>query len=434
MSADLPALPSTPGAAPVGNPAVNEPILPAPSARKKVLLVDDDADLLSIRKRRLQADGYTVHAVDSSAIAMDAIDLFQPDVIVLDLIMPVISGETLLKQVRDDERFRAIKIIVNTAKSFECDQRHCLESGADAFLPKPAEHNALTNVIGRLLRNEVTVTFWGTRGSIPRPGKDTLKFGGNTPCVSVELSDDRLFLFDAGTGIVNLGRALVSASRQYKFNLFISHPHWDHIQGLPFFQPLYVRGNEMVIHGTSHGRLSLREVISGQMDSLYFPVTIKEYASRVYFKELEEGDYEVDKTPLSTIHLNHPGRTLGYRLGNGKGKTVAYITDNEILPEGDEHNRRRLATFLSGVDVLIHDATYFDEEYPSRARWGHSALTEVLKLAEKARVKRLYLFHHDPAHDDEAVERKEAFGRRYFEERNSDTHCSAAREGVSVRL
>lgn len=410
-------------------------MVPLPlAAPRKILLVDDDSDLLSIRELRLQADGYVVKAVNNSATAMDAIASFQPDLIILDLIMPALSGETLLKQVRQDECFRKIKIIVNTGKSFECDERRCLDSGADGYLAKPAEHDALIGLIRKLLRDEVTVTFWGTRGSIPRPGEDTLRFGGNTPCVSVELSNNRLFIFDAGTGIVGLGRTLMATKKHFKFNLFISHPHWDHIQGLPFFQPLFQQGNEMVIHGTSHGKQSLREVISGQMDSLYFPITIKEYASRVYFKELEEGDYEVEKLPLSTINLIHPGRTLGYRLGSGSGKSVAYITDNEIFPEGDRHNRRRLAAFLSGVDVLIHDATYFDEEYPAHAKWGHSALSEVLKLAEEARVKQLYLFHHDPAHDDEAVNRKEIFGQRFFEQRKSDIQCSAAREGVSVTL
>lgn len=400
--------------------------------RKKILLIDDDDDLLSIRKLRLQTEGYAVKTVNRSTLAMDAIAAFQPDLVILDLIMPDIPGETLLEQVRRDAGLKATKIIVNSAKNFEHDQRHCLESGADAYLAKPAEHDALVNLIRKLLRGEVTVTFWGTRGSIPRPGKDTLKFGGNTPCVSVELSDNRLFIFDAGTGIVELGRSLMSTKKQYKFNLFISHPHWDHIQGLPFFRPVYRQGNEMVIHGTSHGKQSLREVISGQMDCLYFPVTIKEYASRVYFRELEEGDYEIEKLTLSTINLNHPGRTLGYRLHSGNGKSVAYITDNEIFPEGDQHNRRRLAAFLSGVDVLVHDATYFDEEYPAHARWGHSALSEVLALAEEARVKRLYLFHHDPSHDDEAVGRKEQFGIRYLEKRSSGIHCAAAREGVSV--
>jgi len=417
-----------------GETAVNElEVLPL-SAQKRVLLVDDDADLLSIRRLRLQAEGYAVKTVDSSAVAMEAVGSFRPDLIVLDLIMPGLSGETLLAQIREHECFKAIKIIVNSGKSFECDQKLSLEWGADAYLAKPSEHDALLNLISKLLRDEVTVRFWGTRGSIPRPGNDTLKFGGNTPCVSVELSDDRLFVFDAGTGIVALGRHLAAGRKRHKFNLFISHPHWDHIQGLPFFQPLYVQGNEMVVHGTSHGRLSLREVISGQMDSLYFPITIKEYAARVYFKELEEGDYEIEKMPLSTICLNHPGRTLGYRLGNGSGKSVAYVTDNEIYPGGDRYNRSRLAAFLRGVDVLIHDATYFDEEYPAHANWGHSALSEVLKLAEEAQVKKLYLFHHDPSHDDAAVARKDMFGKRFFEQRNSGIQCAAAREGMAVVL
>ena len=137
---------------------------------------------------------------------------------------------------------------------------------------------------------------------------------------------------------------------------------------------------------------------------------------------------------MSAIGLNHPGATLGYRVTSDTGRTVAYITDHEIFPDGDAHNRSRLIAFLKDVDVLVHDTTYFDDEYPSRVGWGHSALTEVLKLAEEAQVKNLYLFHHDPSHDDEAVERKEALARRYFEERSVDIKCFAAREGTAVAL
>jgi ribonuclease BN (tRNA processing enzyme) len=132
--------------------------------------------------------------------------------------------------------------------------------------------------------------------------------------------------------------------------------------------------------------------------------------------------------------LNHPGTTLGYRVLSESGKTIAYITDNELFPEGDAHNRNRLIAFLRDVDLLIHDATYFDDEYPAHVGWGHSALTEVLKLAEAAQAKTLYLFHHDPSHDDDAVERKEALARRYFEERSVDIKCYAAREGTAVIL
>lgn len=411
---------------------MNEPAPARTLIRKKILLVDDDPSLLSIRRLRLQAEGYDVREVTDGNFALEAMASFQPEVVILDLLMPNMSGETLLRQIREDPAYERVKIIVNSAKNFESDHRACLELGAQAYLVKPVDHSALSSTIRKLLKQEITVKFWGTRGSIARPGYDTLRFGGNTPCVTVELDRERVFIFDAGTGIVDFGRTL--AGNHYKFNLFISHPHWDHIQGLPFFQPLFRQGNEMVIHGTSHGKLSLREVISGQMNNLYFPITIKEYASRVYFNELVEGDNEVDQLQVSAIGLNHPGVTLGYRVLSEAGKTVAYITDHEIVPGGDAHNRNRLISFLKGVDVLIHDATYFDEEYPSRVGWGHSALTEVLKLAEEARVRSLYLFHHDPSHDDTAVERKEALAKRYFEERAVDIKCFAAREGAALVL
>ena len=413
---------------------MNDPAPVRAVVRKKILLVDDDADLLALRKLRLQADGYEVREIADGALAMVAIAAFRPDLVILDLLLPNVSGETLLRQIRADPAYEPVKIIVSSAKNYKSDQKICLDMGADSYLVKPVDHDALNATIRKLLKVEVTVRFWGTRGSIARPGYDTLKFGGNTPCVTVELSRERVFIFDAGTGIVDFGRTLSDITRHYKFNLFISHPHWDHIQGLPFFQPLYRQGNEMVIHGTSHGKLSLREVISGQMNNLYFPVTIKEYASRVYFNELVEGDNEVDQLQVSAIGLNHPGETLGYRVLSESGKTVAYITDHEIFPDGDAHNRNRLIAFLKGVDVLIHDTTYFDDEYPARAGWGHSGLTEVLKLSEEAQVKNLYLFHHDPSHDDEAVERKEVLAKRYFEERAVNVACFAAREGTAVIL
>lgn len=404
------------------------------AVRKSVLIVDDDAQVSAWIAAHLGAAGYEVKTVNDSSLAMGEIASFAPDVIMLDLMMPKIPGMALLVRIREDRNLDRVKIVICSAKGFKYDYRHCFEAGADAYLVKPVRHEELLATIANLLTDAMKVTFWGTRGSIPRPGKDTLKFGGNTSCVSVEFTRDRLFVFDAGTGIVDLGRSLIAANKHGKINMFISHPHWDHIQGLPFFLPMYQQGNEIAIHGTSQGKLTLQEVIRGQMETVYFPATISEFSARVYFKELAEGEYEVEKLRLRTMTLNHPGMTLGYVVTNSAGKSVAYITDNELVPGIDVHNRNRLVTLLDGVDILIHDANYFDEEYPGRVGWGHSSVTEVLKLAADAKVKRLCLFHHDPHHDDETVEKKEALGKRFFKERDLDIECFCAMEGLSISL
>ena len=299
---------------------------------------------------------------------------------------------------------------------------------------KPVSNQKMLDTIAGLLTSFMKVTFWGTRGSVPRPGKQTLKYGGNTSCMSIEMTRDRIFIFDAGTGIIDLGRELAATDTKRKINLFISHPHWDHIQGLPYFLPLYQQGNEVVIHGTSQGKLSLREVVAGQMEAVYFPVAVKEFAAHVYYKELAEGSFEIEGLQVRTISLHHPGTTLGYLVKGPGDKTVAYLTDNELMLNGDPYGRKRLVAFAAGADVLIHDAQYLDDEYSDHVGWGHSCLTEVLKLAADARVGRLYLYHHEPFHDDETVARKEAFGRKFFAERGLPIECLAAAEGHSISL
>ena len=400
----------------------------------RILLVDDDVELVKAVSGLLRAGGYETRAVHDGASAMGEIERFAPQVVVTDLMMPGLSGHELIAQIRAQRSLDGVRIVVYSAKSFEYDYRKSLESGADAYLVKPTPGQKIIETLEGLLASGMKLTFWGTRGSIPRPGAGTIKYGGNTSCISLEMTRDRLFVFDAGTGILELGRSLMAGGRRRKLSLFISHPHWDHIQGMPFFQPLYQQGNEVVVYGTSQGNLTLREVIAGQMEAVYFPVAVKEFGAHVYYKELAEGEHVIDDVAVGAISLHHPGTTLGYRVKGPSGKIVAYLTDNELTPNGDAHGRRRLVDFAAGADVMIHDAQYSDDEYPQKVGWGHSALGEVLKLAADAKVKRLYLYHHDPYHDDAVVAAKEAAGRRYFAERGLEIECHAAAEGHSISV
>jgi phosphoribosyl 1,2-cyclic phosphodiesterase len=284
--------------------------------------------------------------------------------------------------------------------------------------------------------DRLTVRFWGTRGGAARAGSSTARFGGNTLCVTVELDHDRLFVFDAGTGMINFGQFVERRKRQ-RYNVFLSNSYWDHVQGLPFFAPLHSQENQVVVHGTGSGEFDLKQLVAAQRSNPYLPVVGRERSSRIEFRELEEGDYEINQVQVSVIGLNHPGPALGYRLTSASGKTVAYVTGNEVFPHcasGAAAARERLVSFLKGVDVLIHDATYFDDEYRQRVGTGHSPVSAVLTLAAEARVKRLYLFHHDPSHDDEAIGRMESIARYFFEQRRLPIACWAAREGAMVTI
>ena len=309
----------------------------------------------------------------------------------------------------------------------------------DLVFPVPAKtdlHEMPGALAGGAGDDRLTVRFWGTRGGVARAGQDTARFGGNTLCVTVELDRDRLFVFDAGTGMINLGQFIATRKRHYRYHLFLSNPYWNHVQGLPYFAPLQFPGNQITIYGIGD-EFSLKQAIASQTGYPSLPAMGRERASRVEYRELSEGEYEIDQVHVSVIGLNHPGPALGYRLTTPTGKTVAYVTGNEVHPHcgnGAAAARERLVAFLKGVDILIHDATWFDNEYRSHVGAGHSAVSAVLTLAAEARVKRLYLFHHDPSHDDEAIGRMEMIARYFFEQRQLPIHCWAAREGSGVTI
>lgn len=248
----------------------------------------------------------------------------------------------------------------------------------------------------------MNIRFWGVRGSIASPGAHTAKVGGNTSCVEVTLGK-RTFVFDAGTGLRALGQDLLTR-QQSKATLLLSHFHWDHIQGLPFFVPAYVPDFGLRIIGGTHDGSVLRAALESQMQTPGFPVAFHDLAARIDLVSVRTGQTIVDEdVEVSVLKLNHPGGSYGYRLRH-EGKTVVYATDTEHYACVDPALRK----FTEGADVLIYDAQYTPEEYagahgPSRVGWGHSTYVSAAELAKSAGVRELVLFHHDPNRSDDDV-------------------------------
>jgi CheY-like chemotaxis protein/phosphoribosyl 1,2-cyclic phosphodiesterase len=261
------------------------------------------------------------------------------------------------------------------------------------------------------------VRFWGTRGSLARPGPATARYGGNTSCVELRGPDDALVVLDCGTGAHDLGRALGAAGPSpIRGHLLITHTHWDHIQGFPFFGPLFVRANEWDVYAPRGVGQRLEETLAGQMEYAYFPVNIRQLAATVRYHDLAEGGFEAGTFHVTARYLNHPALTLGYRCEAG-GVAVVYATDHE---PHSRHQRapgaaegatplhledRRHVEFLAGADLVIHDAQYTLEEYPQRMTWGHTPAELAVDWARAAGARRLALFHHDPLRDDDALDR-----------------------------
>jgi phosphoribosyl 1,2-cyclic phosphodiesterase len=299
--------------------------------------------------------------------------------------------------------------------------------------------------------SHVQIKFWGTRGSIAVPGSATLRYGGNTTCVEVR-ADDEIILLDAGSGIRPLGIELVKefGTQPIKLSLLVTHAHWDHIQGLPFFKPAYDPKNQIGIFGFDETGATFPQILAEPMKAPFFPIAMRELSAKIEIKKLSEMTFSVGKVQVRAAFVNHPGGCAGYRLNTSAG-SVAFVPDHEpyefflhapranhLSPEQAKktaaNERAGLIEFFHGSDILILDAQYTDEEYQRHIGWGHSSVSSAVSLALDAEVHKLMLFHHDPNHDDQMVDKMLDHARSIVRKSGKSLEIDAAREGAEILL
>jgi phosphoribosyl 1,2-cyclic phosphodiesterase len=269
------------------------------------------------------------------------------------------------------------------------------------------------------------------RGSIPTPGPTTVRYGGNTSCVEVRVGGE-IILLDAGTGLRALGRSLLSEFKDQPLNLtmLLTHTHWDHIQGLPFFGPIYDSRCRLRILGCEGTRKGLVNALTGQMESTYFPVPFNKLPSNIEIEELKDFNFNIGPVCVRAMRANHPGLCVGYRLFS-PDSLIAFFPDTEPRTGGKD---RDMIEFIRDADVLILDSQYDSAEYQQHLGWGHGCVDDSVALALQAGVKQLCLFHHDPDHDDRRIDGLVKHARQLVAKQRAKLHVDAAREGMTIDL
>jgi CheY-like chemotaxis protein len=409
-----------------------------PPVPKRILIAEDIPSMSALMARTLVEQGYEVTTVHDGEECLQRLPAFKPDLLIVDIMMPKMHGAEVLRRVKADLATRQIGVIICTAKAYKPDHDQVRALGAYDILVKPFETARLVGLVQLFFTGKASqgsgaaapaigaifvppaaagpqVRLWGTRGSIPVSGAGFIRHGGNTSCLEV-IDGDEALIFDAGSGLRPLGLALARQGPR-TLHLFITHTHWDHIQGFPFFAPAYIRGFKLHIYAAPGFKKDLPAVFRGQLDPDYFPVQFEDMRADIEFHLLEQAPLQLGRFKISWEYTHHPAATLAFKVETG-GKSLAYVSDNEFLYGylGSPHDiglgtaelvpHLPLLGFVSRVDLLVGEAQYLNEEYRGKVGWGHSSVSNACALAKLAGIRRWIVTHHDPLHDDVLLDQK----------------------------
>lgn len=436
---------------------------------KTLVLIESDPLTRTLISECLTGKEWCVLESEDGQAGLELVLKHRPTAVLCDLRTPKRNGFQVCRTIREQESLRSTRVILMTVSRFANDRETAFASGADDYLVKPiipvdllkvlaaANGNGAVTAVAPAEQPVVTgptlIRFWGVRGSIPAPGKETYGYGGNTSCVEVRVGG-QIIILDAGSGIRRLGQSLMKeiGENGLSVTMLISHTHWDHIQGFPFFVPAYhpkvnirILGYEGAVHG-------LRGALFEQMQTAFFPVGLNQMATHLTFEEMDDMQFDLGgSVKVQTTFANHPGICLGYRLSTPNGDIV-YLPDHEAYERceverqkaekensstGLEYARiqdEKVVEFLRGAEVVIADSQYDAIEYPTRRGWGHTCADDTVQLAVRAGAKRVYLFHHDPDHDDAKIDQMVVTAQQAATAQGSSIKVAAAREGETITL
>lgn len=436
------------------------------SEKKRILLADPSPDLLSEITLHPQAQNYEFALVDNGEDCFKKIHTFKPHLVIIDLLLPKMHAIEILKRIRELDQ-PMTGVIVTSFEVMMQNYQAAIDWGADYFLNKPFTTDRLYELITSFFEGSLTpdpfqpitakkelhnpvkkqdifsrpyIKFWGTRGSISVSGHEFIRYGGLTSCLEIH-TDNHLVIIDAGTGIAPLG-SQIDIEKYSEIDIFISHTHLDHVIGFPFFDPIYNEKCKVNVWAPIGFEKGTKELFTDMLAYAFFPVRLEEMKGNIDFKSLrDQSKITLHDITIECCYTYHPGPTLGFKIEIA-GKKIGYITDNEIFighigavrTITSYHELMKphleLYEFLSDVDVLIHEAQYFDDEYEKKIGWGHSSISNATMFVNLLGVPEWYVTHHDPKHSDETLQIKFEMHKNILYESGSNCNLYHAKDGM----